>query len=80
MEKVVKRKPGVLIGLSTDKAYGSRPVQFFDGDKLVLEVELNQPFHHKGSYPGYEFDEPIFFKNGIKMVHDYDIDVDPFFS
>ncbi|HJP81431.1 MAG TPA: hypothetical protein VJ841_03505 [Candidatus Saccharimonadales bacterium] len=81
MEKIIKRRPGFLFGLSTEQAYPDEVVEFFDGKKnKLLELELGEAMPSRNGAPGYEFDEPIFFRERIIMVCPFNVEVIPFYT
>lgn len=84
MKKVIKAGPGVLAGLSVNKAYVGESVLFYDDSVLVFEVELSEPRPAKitsgGMIPGIEFNPPHFFKKNITVEHADGVTIEPIFA
>lgn len=80
-EKVLKSSPGVIVGISTTKRYKGS-VTFYDGHKLVAEVELAEPMPSErttaGVLPGAVID--TFCKKSIRAEYPKGVKIEFFIS
>lgn len=80
MKIVLKHGPGVVSGISTNKAYKGESVKLYDNDILRDEIELNRAYPwlktDTGLLPGLELDPPTFFKTSIILACADGVDVE----
>lgn len=69
-EKLLKNGPGVLVGLTTNERYKGSAL-FYDGSKLILDVDLSEDMPEQqtpfGAEPGLCID--IFCEESIRVEY-----------